>query len=323
MAYSEALTNRGNAINDRLNENLLVNTETVNNHVGVLINNTGGISTNITSMYILSQSGTVLSCLGKGMPDDCENSNPPLPVVVTPQKSSPTIDTMYTHVAGVDIIKVVTQRGNVFTSYYPPSGSSLAASQLASLFTSGVFGSLFLVFASYTYFSVAPGGTCPPAGGGNSGSCLTNLGQAFQISASFVSSNNIAFSATFTNVDPKQSNITLDKYTSILEYWPVGSSFRTARAYIISNITKTIQSQFTPIVLYYNKPVTIVFGSASPGAFSPISFSGSNAPSSGTIAAVNIVSHGWKAISYAKIIGASPPGGNYGQNSPYVATLYV
>ncbi len=322
LSYSKALVAKANVIQNLLSENLLVNTLLVNNHIGVSIKNTGGSAANVTSIFVFDQSGNVLSCLGTA--GICAGSGGGLPLVVTPTKSSGVIDTTYTPGSGTFGVKVLTQLGRVYSASYPPVESDESdSSPLTQLFASGGFGSLFLTFDSYTYFGVTTGGACPPAGGSNSGYCLNNLGKAFQISASFVSSNNVAFAVTFTNVDPKQANITLDKYTSIFDYWPVGSSFRTARAYIISNETNTIQSKYTPIVLYYDKPVTIVFGSLNPGAFSPISFSGSNAPSAGTIAAVNIVSHGWKAVSYSKLKGESPPAANYGQNSPFVTTSYV
>ncbi len=317
--YSIALANRGNAIQDQINENLVVTTLLKSTHIGLYLNNTGGKAVNVTSIYVLDSSGTVLTCLGRGMPVSCSNSNPALPILVNPSQGSATIDTTYTYVSGTQTVKVVTQRGSVFSASYPPSSNSLAAFSLSS----GAFGSLYMKFDSYSYFQVYSGGGCPASGGGNSGYCLSNQGKAFQIAASFASSNNIGFSITFTNVDPKQANITMDKYTNIVDYWPVGSSFRTDLLYLISNTTSTILSQYTPIVLYYNKPVTLVFASLNPGAFSPGSFSGSGAPTSGVVSGINIISHGWKAISYSKITGGSPPASNYGQNSPYVSTLFT
>ncbi|MEM3428034.1 MAG: hypothetical protein QW212_07140, partial [Nitrososphaerales archaeon] len=116
-----------------------------------------------------------------------------------------------------------------------------------------------------------------------------------------------------------QKNIILDGYTRIFQFWGVGSSMRRATWYIVSNQSNTILNTYTPIELEYDKPKVLVFASRTPYTFQPVTLSGDEVPPSGTLAGVLILSHGWIGVDYSQIW--STPA-NYGQNSPYVTTLY-
>ncbi len=306
LLYGKALVGRSTSFQDVLYERLLVNTLLANNHVAFYVNNTGGVNANITDVYVLGPSGSVLRCDGRGLQSPCANSTPSLPIVVNLGKGSPTIDTGYLYVSGIYTVEVITERGSIFSATYPPTANALAARALSS----GAIGDIYIQPQSYTYYSIVSCG---------SNYCLQKQGKAFTIPASFATGTPMAFSVTVTDFNPQQANITLDKYSFTSHFWAVGSSFRLAEWFIITNTSSTISSTYTPITLFYNKPVTLVFASGTPGNFMSQTLSGATQPSSGTVAAVFIVSHGWEGISYSKIGTTSA---NYGQNSPYVSTLY-
>jgi hypothetical protein len=328
LLYSQSLVGRANKMQDRLSEQLLIGTLLTGSHVAFYVNNTGGLNANITAAFVLDTFGNVLKCEGKGLQSPCVNSTPPLPVVVNVGRGSAVMDTGYVYGSGTYTVELVTQRGGTFSATYPPTA---IYPPIINAITLGAFGALYLKFDSYTYYRVYSGGGCP-SGGANSGYCLSNQGKAFTIANSYVTGNSIAFSVTFTNIDPKQANITLDKYASLIQLWPGPVNGNCAPSscvldnnwFIVSNSSNTILKTYSPIVLFYNIPVTVVFATYTPGNFTPNTyfFTSSNAPGVGQLVAVNLYAHGWKATSFSKITGSSPPVGNYGQNSPYVSTLY-
>ncbi len=346
--YNNALGARNNAQQNRLSESLQITTLRLgNNNIGVYANNTGGIGVNVSALYVQYQGKRATPCMGVGQPNGCSTPSSTtfpscqFPVFVnvgqgtkgiplqlgsgctttpgvlgactsTGGSLSSCLDSGQPANSTTAFVRAVTQRGNVFIATYPPSSTTLAAQALSS----GAIGDLYLSFQSYTWYTVNYCvGVTPPY-------CLASQGKGFQVPTSAFSGW-FGFSVQVTDFNPQHANITLDKYTLIEHYWPVGASFRTATWYIITNVTNTIASTYAPIVLYYNKPATLVFASSAPGTFTPTNgISSGGPPGSGTLAAVNMVDHGWEAKSFNAIIGPSPPVPNYGQNSPYVSTLY-
>jgi hypothetical protein len=223
------------------------------------------------------------------------------------------------------VIKVLTGRGNVFSTTYPQQAVSLAAQALSS----GAIGDLYLAFQTYTWYNVTSGGTCPPtgsnvAGGKSSGYCLNSISgkPAFTIPSSVATSGyGIAFSVSVTDLNPDELNITLDQYSLIMQLSIHGSSGLVPIVwYVVSNSSQTILSSYNPIVLQYNKPTLLLFASSNPvgSGFGPKTAcaSPSSCVSPDFTAPVFLVSHGWKGIPTTQQA-------NYGQNSPYVTTLYT
>lgn len=152
----------------------------------------------------------------------------------------------------------------------------------------------------------------------SSGYCLQQENTAFTIPSSFAGSYPMAFSVTITDLAASQDNITLDQNSLIEDFMAKGDSFYLNTWYIATNQSANIANAYTPIVLNYNVPTVVVFASGKPGTFGlPSIFAQSQIQ--GKLASVFILSHGWKAISYSQTSTAIA---NYGQNSPYVTTLY-
>lgn len=307
--YDSALAARANSIQDRINEYLTVSAFSSGGDLSLSVTNTGGLTANITTILVIAPGGT-LSLFDKTR----LTTSPGLPIVLNPGQPANGVKTGVGVSSGTYTVKFITQRGSVFTAVYPPALNILAAQALSS----GAIGDLYLSFQSYTWYTVSH------CSGSSGPYCLTkqNSTKGFQVPTSAFNGF-LAFSVTVTDYNPQQANITLNKYSFMEQYWPTGASFRTAVWYAISNTSRTISSSFTPRELFYNKSATLVFASAAPGSFSPTNgiANGGNPPS-GTLAAVNLVTHGWEAKSYSAIIGPNPPAPNYGQNSPYVSTLY-
>jgi hypothetical protein len=310
--YVQSLLSRSNSVRGPLGENLIVTSSLVSGHIAFYVNITGGSNVNMTVVMVLDSGGTVLKCDGKGLPGSagCSNTTPALPIAVNAGKGSTTIDTGYTYVSGTDTIKILTARGSSFTGTYPPS-ANLAGN---SIVVSGVIGDLYLnAFASYTYYTVTG---C----GGNQ--CLTKQGPAFTISASFATSNQLAFSIRVTNLNSNQKNITLDAYSQ-LSGFPVpgcvGCNFNTLNWYILKNTSNTISNTYSSITLFYNQPVTLVFGSQSTGSFTPFTIL-PTAISAPETSLVFVTAHGCEGIRLVTCNAGNSY--NYGQSIPYVATVY-
>lgn len=314
---TQSLVARGNALAARLQEDVQVSTS-VNStgYIQFYLNNTGGATVNVTSLVILNVTGAVLGCYGVGLPSTqgCRNTTPGLPAVANPGVGTPStgyVVTNYQYAKGTVVLKLITSTGNIFTATYPQTSVSLAAQALSS----GAIGDLYLDFQSYSFYTVA---LCT---GSSVNYCITYQGKGFAVPISDLSGN-VAFSVSVTDLNPQQANITLDEYSFIADYAPKGNSFLNAVWYVVDNSSSQIMNSYTPIVLTYDKPKTLVFASGSYGAFSPTNGGWSALPKSGTLAAVNLISHGWEGDSYSAITGDSPPPYNYGQNSPYVSVLY-
>jgi flagellin-like protein len=305
LLYSKASVASANALQGRLSENVLLTASAPNNKIAFTVNNIGGLAVNVTAVYVTNSTGYILAFFKIGTP----GITPTLPIAVNIGTVSSVINTGVSYTSGKNyVIKILTQRGSTFSTTYPPTATTLAAQALSS----GAIGDLYLSLSTFTWYTVSSCG---------SNSCLNKQGLGFSIpvSQSVCNTCYTAFSVSVTNLNPSQFNITLDKYTQVLLFWGQGSSFRNQPWYIITNTSNTISSTYTPITLFYNKPVVLVFGSATAGSFTPQTLSGSNAPTSGTVASVFVVSHGWKNIALSK---QTTGNANYGQNSPYVTILF-
>lgn len=234
------------------------------------------------------------------------------------------------------LFKFLTLRGNVFTTTYPPIATSLAAQAISS----GALGDLYLSFNSYTYFTVGTGGGCPTSST-YSGYCLSEVGTAFTIPYSGIGAT--AFSVTMTNLNSQHAEIVLDQFSLIYQVFPhARSGFYSQPWYIISNQSdaqnsgeNAILSEYTPIVLAYDVPQTIVFASAncvtssasnindcSSGNYSSSDLDTPSPTGAGFPAVVYIMSHGWEGSNIA-VDSLSYSSSNYGQNSPFVSTVYT
>ncbi len=309
LLYVRSLAVRTNAVHASLNELLTVTTLLVNsNHVGFFVNNTGGLNANLTAVWVLDSSSSLLRCDGRGLPSvSCGNSSPALPVAVNSGQSSSKIDTGYVYSSGTLVVKVFTERGGVFSASYPPTPPTLVTNAL----TSGALGDVYLNFNTYSYYSIS---TC----GANS--CLTKQGLAFGV-PHLATSSNIAFGVRVTNLNAQQKVITLDQYAALIHYLPPapGTGGGTARGYtwyIISNTTNVISNTFVPIVLNYNQPQTIIFATSSPGSFTGYA----PAIAANTIVLISMLFHGCETTVPGSCTSSTY---NYGQNVPLVTTLYT
>ena len=327
--YTKALLARAGGISSQAEEALSLTADlTAGGDISVYANNTGGIGVNITSLYLLGSSGATLKCMGVGLPSSCTNGTP-FPIWVNVGGGSGVIDTGYVPISGdVYTLKVVTQRGTVFSATYPTAATSLAARALSS----GAIGDLYLQFGSYAYYNLTSG--C----GSSSGWCMTtSTGEpAFSIPSTVATSNAMAFSVVVTDLNPDQLNITLDQFSVLQQMMLHGTTQKLVTWYLASNSSTDINNYYTPIVLTYNKPAFLLFAASGPvciqGQSSPtcttFSLSGvgvlacnsNQGPCPGITAPVFLVSHGCLGIELAT---CSYSNGNYGQNSPYVTTLYT
>ena len=315
----------------RLNENLEVSSLTVTStkDIGFYINNTGGITANVTAFYLVDASGTVLKCGGIGVSSPCSIGSP-FPLIMNVGKGTSNIPTTGTYIdtgflpasGSTYTVKVLSARGNVFSSPYPPASVTLAAQALSS----GAIGDLYISFHTFTWYLV---NFCS----GNSGPfCLTEQNLGFSIPCSSVSNAYIAFSISMADLNSQQKNITLDQYSVLNSFIPPKSGGGGANPslvyYIISNSSNTISTNYSPVTLTYNVPKTIVFASGSPDGGSPFSPNGPKVQSGQNnvcssppqITFSFTITHGCQAKSIANCASANKD--NYGQVAPYVSTLF-
>jgi len=284
---------------DQLKERLELIAMLVNDKLSILTTNKGELPLSIITIMVRNADGVVAGYYNASS----STITPRLPIFLNPLDTvSITTDIEPTSLQKYEI-KLLTDRGNIFSATYPPVKNELAARALSS----GALGDLYLEFNSYSYYRVTS-------------NTLYYQGQAFTIPVSFVTNYYSAFSLTITNLNSEQKNIILDGYTRIFQFWGVGSSMRRATWYIVYNQSNTILNSYTPIELEYDKPTVLVFASRSPYTFQPVRLSGDEVPPQGTLAGVLILSHGWIGINYNQIGYTTP---NYGQSSPYVTTLYT
>lgn len=317
--YSQAASNRNTAVQSGLAEDAVLSA-TLNSVTSVItfaVSNSGSVALNIIAFFVTPSSGSVVFCqIGSASPP-C----PTLPVVVNPGSTTSEVSTGVPYASPTNYtIRAVTQRGNTFVTTYPPTATALAAQALSS----GAIGDLYLSFQSYTYFTVYKGGTCP-SGGVDSGYCLLKAGKAFAISSTLTGPGfDVAFSVSITNYNAQHSNIVLDSYTLMSLVPESGKgSLGYVDWYIVSNSSNVILSSYTKVVLKYDVATTVVFASSVPlstgSAFTSTSLQATGTMAAGTTTPVFMVSHGCEAPAITTCVTSQA---NYGQNSPYVTTLF-
>lgn len=322
LLYSQAAAARATALSGQHGENLVIvgEADPATNLISFTAQDLGATTATITAFFVMENNQTILAFCQAGTGGSC----PLLPVSVNQGMTSNNVDTGVTYTSpNTYTISVVTQLGNVFTANYPPSAISLASQALSS----GAIGDLYLSFQSYRFYKVSSGSGCPN-GSPYSGYCLTDEGQAFAIDHSLMSSGyDMAFSIQINDLNGQQANIVLDPYT-LLSLVPESGkgSLSYTNWFIVSNKTtggfNAILSSYTPVVLKYNVPVTVVFASGA-SLYGSSFVSGDLQPvgqiAGGTTTPIFIVSHGCEGVG---ITSCSISNANYGQNSPYVTTLF-
>jgi hypothetical protein len=292
------------------------------------VNNTGGITVNMTSLIIISPSGSVIECDGKGLPSvqSCGNTTPQLPAVVNVGKGFPTPSGGFVLTSckygtssciGTVTLKFITSNGNIFSATYPPSASALASLSLSS----GAIGDIYLAPQTFTYYHIctsATGGCTPCA----ANPCyLRKQGFGFSIPAVDVKNFPLAFSLTVVDYNPTHLNITLDAYTILTDFFaPAGSSSsgKDISWFIVSNTTSSIASTYSLITLKFNVPFTIVFASSTANTMTPATYSDQQ-PTPVADALIFILTHGCKGV---KAANCNYQAATYSQNSPYITSLY-
>ena len=251
-----------------------------------------------------------------------------LKIGINPMGSHP-FDTTVKYITGNPLwAEVTSSLGTNALAVYPPPAPMHGASGGGGISggnaTGGNIGDLRLNFQTFSWYRVAP---CVKANPSDSGYCLTpsqGRGNSGFTIYSKNTSQPLAFSASVVDVNPQHLSITLDSFTDFLQFQTssaCGSTICSYKWFILSNTTGgQILSKYVPITLTYGVPYTIVFGTASSSpcttscspstSFQPVTYT----PQFG-IASNLIFAHGWKNIP------TSQPA-NFGQNMPFVATIY-
>jgi hypothetical protein len=342
--YQSVLFNNANKVTNAVTEGVVVTTlatKTSPQHIGFYVNNTGGSTANVTSFYVSNSSGYVLACAGQGVPTPKCTSNSQFPIILNVGAGSQTVDTLFPPVSGVTyVLKILTARGNVFSTTYPPTATALASQALSS----GAIGDLYMNFSSFRYFQTTTGGSCPAYvnGGTYSGYCISGSTVQPGFTLPYTTPASFAvFYVSITNYNPSHATITIDQFSLLMQLQLHGSSGVVPLIwYIISNSSKVagttlypILQRFNLITLPYGVPTNLVFSAANPVCLAGQSSGtngcqilstssgnlfkcgGSTCPGTGSTDPTFIVTHGWKAIPTTQTA-------NYGQNSPYVTILY-
>jgi hypothetical protein len=311
--YDAALTTRQQSQQQNLQESLTITMQDSGGYLAAFVVNTGGVVSNITTI-IVETIGSGVSEYGASF---TQNTSPALPVVIAPETTS-TIKIPITLTSATYDVYIITEAGNTFSSSYPPAASNLVPAAL----TSGAIGDLYLTFHTFTYYHVV---TC----GSSSGYCLGTSGSGFITPSG---AGNIAFAVSITDLNSEKDDIVLDQFTLIYQNSFYGANHQNFIAwYIVSNSSNDILSAYNPIILQYDVPVTVVFAastcvssSAGPNDCSGNAFSPTSTPSSAyTISANFIISHGWELPPPVTVSSLSYSTSNYGQDSPFVSTLYT
>ena len=324
-------------------------------NVSAYVNNTGSIAIQIVVVLVSNSSGQVIKVINSS-----GGSNPRLPISLNPGQSSPLIDTGVPSkqtAPGSYLIKVITQRGNTQIALWPqPQSTSDLAFQAIS---SGAIGDLYLQFNSYKYYTITSHGSISNCPGSSTNSTYSNYclqtsagysGVAFDIPASVVSNSGdgIAFSINMTNLNSQKVDIILDQFTLMFQNAFYGNNHQNFVSWYIATVGAT-SNGYIPIlknyqlqVLPYDVPKTLYFISSGcvTASNGPTSENSNCASSSnfesplghGTASTVFLLSNGWEEASgsyqatqgYSNSLVYSGTGidVNYGQNSPYVSTLY-
>ncbi len=314
FSYDKALVGRADGISAGLQETLIVATSvsSTNGHILFYANNTGGLSVNVTSVFVLDSNGNVLTCDGRGLPQvpkgTCSNTTPSLPRTINTGKGIPWIDSGYTYVTGTtDTIKVVTERGSIFSQTYPET----LLPEVKQSITSTGSGYVTLNYATFRAYYTSPG-SCNPS---STNFCKlhdypTGANGAITRGYTLCSANDKScsyyiFAADVTNVDPNKKTIVLDSNCLLKDFLPPsGTGGGTSKSYdwtIGSVSSDGTTGAYSTVTLAPGQTVTVYFSS----------FSSSSWPNAGTMEAVFIYLHGTK--------GGLP----YGQAILFGTTVYT
>lgn len=357
MLYSQAQGARASTLSSQQSEEMTI-VATADPNTGLIsftAQDLGATTSTVSSFFVLNSTGTVLAFCQKGTGGTC----PTLPFSVNQGTISGLTSTGINYSSpNTYTITVVTQLGNVFTTTYPPSATSLASQALSS----GAIGDLYLSFDSYTIYTVTDHGTttnCHPNTAGYSGFCFMTSsgysGPAFAVPGATYATRYVGFSVSLTNLNAGQADIILDQWS--LLYASVPASANSKVPLISWNIVGVgnganglipIEDQYTPIVLPYNQPVTVYFAAANcvnaaqgpDDGCSTVSSYGTSLSIKGTdfvlcpcsqgypsASTIFILSNGWKLAAGTYTLGqltytAGAFGANYGQNTPFVSAVY-
>ena len=299
-------------------------TEQQNIVVKALLDSSGNLEVNISNNRGSSSINVVAVFVGNVYPYSIITSYTGLQIGI----NSPgfyVYDTSVKYTTGNPLwAKIVTSLdANALTVYPPPvtSPNNPGGGGTGLNTTEGNIGDLKLNFQTFSWYRVS---ACTKANPSDSGYCLTPSQGAGNGAFTIYQKDTtlpLAFSASVVDVNPQHFSITLDSFTSFIQFQSCGSSICAYKWFILSNASGgQILNTFAPMTLKYGEPVTLVFGNAasapcttscSPAAsFQPVTY----APQFG-IASNLIFGHGWKNISL------SQPA-NFGQNMPFVATVY-
>jgi hypothetical protein len=145
VLYDQASASRLDALQQQHSENLAVNVGLKGSNLVVSLSNNGGVSTTISSIYLVNQAnGEVISPPGMigQSGTNVSAANWPLSLVAGASTASISgcivgktgcgIEIMgYTYSSGTVYVSVVTARGNVFTGQYPPKVATIGISSSA------------------------------------------------------------------------------------------------------------------------------------------------------------------------------------------------
>lgn len=327
------------------NQEILVVTGGVyKNNITLAVKNAGPITITIQSIVIVNQASGKTVILDNDSANPSLNYHMQLPFSLNPQVTSNNVTTPVVAGSTIFLAEVITSRGTVATATV--SDQPAPASQLAlQALTSGALGDIYISFNSYTYYNLTQT-SCPSQGssvgssGVSSGWCLSAGKPAFTIPSA--DSSNIAFGITFTDLNAQQADIVLDQFSLLYQVVQGANAKGTYYSWFIaSNVTNgghnVILEKYNPIVLTYNTAATVIFLAGNCVASNqgpnlgcnPLTSGFVGVPSgagSGYTSTVFIMTHGWEmfpAINLAKLSYTGVNATNYGQNLPYVSTVYT
>ncbi len=253
LSYNQSLVNRGNALQDRMNELFTVSSIlTLSSNLGFTLQNTGNIPVSVVSVLLSDSSGNLLKVYQSPTPQ----TTPALPYAVNPGVTSGTIDTGYPYVSlNTYFLRVVTSRGNGQTVQYPPNVPNYVLHAQAS-------GSLTIDMSTFKWLT--------PTGDTQAGNAVGGYP-----ALSLKVSQKVVFKVTFTNTDSNNRGITLwpQSAVSVLAV-KQGSSADVTQSlfYIVDSINNPLtsvtayNSSATRPMIYVpiNTPVTLYFGVDTP-----------------------------------------------------------
>ena len=302
--YHRQLLQRIGTTHQGLQENLILTPglSSSNSHITFYVNNTGGVNANVTAFFVLDLGGTVLKCGGRGLPSGtCSSWNP---ISVNIGKGSVTIDTGYAYNALVspDTIRIITETGGAFTQTYPLT--PYPAANVAVTTVGAGFAELnFATFRAYN--STGPSRGCQPWATGCQLDTWPAGKNAYTMDSLATGGKWFMFAVDITNVDPARKTLVLDSNSELTDYFPPTAGGGTASSFFwgIGSVSSSgVTQAFSSVTIGAGQTVTLYF-------LNPSQTNAPQWPGAG-FAAIFIFLHGTR--------GGAP----YGQNIPFVTTLY-